>query len=152
VAEPRETIEPKPPLVDRAAGGAAGDASEPKGQREEVIMVVDDDALVRSVAVDYLEDLGYTVVQADSARAALATLQAGQPVALILTDVVMPDMTGRQLADAAFSLNPQVKVLYCTGYGQTAVVHNLVGPEAACLTKPYTRQEMASQVRHALDH
>ena len=114
-------------------------------------MVVDDDSMVRSVAVEHLEDLGYTVLQAGSARAALATLQSGQAVSLILTDVVMPDMTGRQLGDAASAVNPAIKVVFCSGFGQTAVVHNLLGQDAAFLAKPYTRQEIASLVRLTLD-
>ena len=123
----------------------------PPGRAEEVIMVVDDDSLVRSVAVEHLEDLGYTVLQADSGRAALATLKAGQTVSLMLTDVVMPDMTGRQLGDAASAVYPALKILFCTGYGQTAVVHNLVGQDGAFLPKPYTRQQIAALVRRTLD-
>lgn len=123
----------------------------PLGHAEEVILVVDDDSQVRSVAVGHLEELGYTVLQADSARAALATLKAGQAVSLILTDVVMPDMTGRQLGDAASAVYPAIKILYCTGYGQTAVVHNLLGQGCVSLSKPYTRQQIASLVRQTLD-
>ena len=122
-----------------------------RGRADEVIMVVDDDVLVRSVAVEYLQELGYSVVQADSARNALAALQAGQTVSLILTDVVMPDMTGRQLSDAAIAVNPAIKVVYCSGYGQTAVVHNLLGQDATFLAKPYSRQQIAEVVRLTLD-
>jgi CheY-like chemotaxis protein len=130
---------------------AAEGRTELLGRPDEIIMVVDDDALVRSMAVDHLEDLGYTVLQAASARAALATLQSGQAVALILTDVVMPDMTGRQLGDAARAIDPGAKILFTTGYGETAVVHNLLGEDAACLSKPYTRDQIAALVRQTLD-
>ena len=133
-------------------GMDAGSPGAPLGSVDEVIMVVDDDPMVRSVAVEYLQELGYSVLQADSARGALATLQAGQAVSLILTDVVMPDMTGRQLSDAAVAVNPAIKVVYCSGFGQTAVVHNLLGQDAAFLSKPYTRQQIASLVRLTLDH
>src|ERR1700710_1792980 len=89
-----------------------------KGSRSEIVLVVEDDPLVRSVAVESLQELGYTVLEADSARSALAMIRAGQEVSLLLTDVVMPDMTGRQLADAVKSLKPTIKVLYTTGFGQ----------------------------------
>jgi CheY-like chemotaxis protein len=76
----------------------------------------------------------------------------GQKVTLLFTDVVMPDMSGRQLADRALGKRPNLKVLYTTGYTRNAIVHNgMLDPGTNLLTKPFSIEELAAKVRKILD-
>jgi signal transduction histidine kinase len=131
-----------------AADGLAADI--PAGTDGEVILVVEDEAAVRQIAVDALEELGYTVIQAADPAEALLYLQR-QPVSLLFTDIVMPGMTGRQLADRARETLPELKVLYITGYTRNAVVHNgVIDPGTHLLQKPFTLEQLAGKVRQVL--
>ena len=122
------------------------------GQRSEIILVVEDDDRVRVVSVESLRELGYTVVSASRGRDALALIQGGQPVTLLFTDVVMPEMTGRQLADHALALVPDLKILFTTGYTRNAVVNNgVLDSGTQLLTKPFTVDQLAAKVRSVLD-
>ena len=79
-------------------------------------------------------------------------LDEGQQVTLLFTDVVMPDMSGRQLADRALGKRPNLKVLYTTGYTRNAIVHNgMLDPGTNLLTKPFSIEELAAKVRKILD-
>lgn len=139
-----ETEDPAP-SVAIADEALTGDAAT-------LILVVEDDDRVRTLSVAALRDLGYTVLHASSGPAALTVLEANPGVALLFTDVVMPEMSGRQLADAAKRRYPQIKVLYTTGYTQNAIVHNgVVDADARLLLKPYSLAELARKVRAALD-
>jgi len=102
------------------------------------------------MTVDSLRDLGYTVVHAGSGREALRALEIQESVALLFTDIVMPEMSGRELADRALKNRPDLKVLYTTGYTRNAVVHNgIVDPGTAFLQKPFTLQ-LAAKVRQTI--
>ncbi|HRO02537.1 MAG TPA: ATP-binding protein, partial [Terricaulis sp.] len=117
-----------------------------------VVLVVEDDDRVRNLSVAALRDLGYTVLHASSGPAALTVLEANPGVSLLFTDVVMPEMSGRVLADEAKKRNPDLKVLYTTGYTQNAIVHNgVVDADARLLLKPYSLADLARKVRAALD-
>ena len=79
-------------------------------------------------------------------------LDEGQQVNLLFTDVVMPDMSGRQLADRAREKRPNLRVLYTTGYTRNAIVHNgMLDPGTNLLTKPFSIEELAAKVRKILD-
>ena len=79
-------------------------------------------------------------------------LDEGQQVTLLFTDVVMPDMSGRQLADRVRGKRPNIKVLYTTGYTRNAIVHNgMLDPGTNLLTKPFSIEELAAKVRKILD-
>ena len=122
----------------------------PQGEPDEIILVVEDEAKVRRMTVDSLRDLGYTVVHAGSGREALRALEIQESVALLFTDIVMPEMSGRELADRALKNRPDLKVLYTTGYTRNAVVHNgIVDPGTAFLQKPFTLQ-LAAKVRQTI--
>ena len=95
-----------------------------RGLRSEIILVVEDEERVRALSVEALRELGYGVVEASGPSQALRMLDEGQQVTLLFTDVVMPDMSGRQLADRARGKRPNLKVLYTTGYTRNAIVHN----------------------------
>ena len=112
----------------------------------------EDDEKIRFLSVEALRDFGYTVVQAGDASQALAVLAVTPHVDLLFTDIVMPDMNGRQLADRAKESRPNLKVLYTTGFTKNAVVHNgVLDPGVALISKPFTVDDLAIKVRLVLD-
>jgi PAS domain S-box-containing protein len=128
------------------------DAPAGAGRAQEIILVVEDEERVRNYTVEALRDLGYTVVHASGGPEALRLIEAGQDVTLLFTDVVMPDMNGRQLAEAAVTKLPKLKVLYTTGYTRNAVVHNgTLEPGTNFLPKPFGIDQLAAKVRTVLD-
>ncbi|WP_342709141.1 ATP-binding protein [Bradyrhizobium sp. B124] len=123
-----------------------------RGQKDEVILVVEDEDRVRSLSVEALRELGYTVVDAASPREALRLLDDGLSVALLFTDVVMPSMSGHELAVRARERIPSLKLLYTTGYTRNAIVHNgILDPGTNLLPKPFSIDELATKVREVLD-
>ncbi|WP_181183447.1 MULTISPECIES: GAF domain-containing protein [unclassified Mesorhizobium] len=122
------------------------------GKQHEVVMVVEDEDRVRSMAVEALRELGYSVVEMRGPRDALEAIQAGNVPSLLFTDVVMPEMSGRELVDKVKLVQPTLKVLYTTGYTRNAIVHNgTLDFGTELLTKPYTIDELAEKVRKILD-
>jgi len=145
-----------PRHIGREEGAPApeGDASAelPRARANEVVLVVEDEDRVRHVSVDVLRELGYTVVQASDAQQALAVLTLQPRIDLLFTDVVMPDMNGRQLAERARAERPDLRVLYTTGYTRNAIVHNgTLDAGVAFLAKPFTVEQLARKVRQVLD-
>ena len=133
-------------------GSRAQAAGLPRGESRELILVVEDERAVRAFTVEALGDLGYRVLQADGAAAALRLLEEHADVTLLFTDVVMPEVNGAKLAEAARALRPGLKVLFTTGYTRNAVVHNgVVDPGVALIGKPFTIEALAAKVRHVLD-
>jgi len=131
---------------------AADPAASPRARGEEIVLVVEDEERVRHLSVDALRDLGYVVVQASDAAQALSVLDLQPRVDLLFTDIVMPDMNGRRLADEALTRRPDLKVLYTTGYTRNAVVHNgVLDANVAFLPKPFTFDQLALKVRQVLD-
>jgi signal transduction histidine kinase/CheY-like chemotaxis protein len=123
-----------------------------EGKPTEIIMVVEDEDGVRQMSVQMLRDLGYTVIQASIAKQALAMLDSAPSFDLLFTDVVMPDMNGKQLADLMKQQRPGLKVLYTTGYTRNAVIHNgMLDRDVSFLPKPFTIQQLATKVRQVLD-
>jgi PAS domain S-box-containing protein len=117
----------------------------------EVILVVEDEPAVRRISVQALEELGYRTLSADDPAHALQLLADDPEVVLLFTDIVMPGMTGRQLADRARAARPDLKVLYTTGYSRNAIVHNGVLDHGAFfLPKPFTVEELATKVSQLL--
>jgi signal transduction histidine kinase/ActR/RegA family two-component response regulator len=118
----------------------------------ESVLLVEDEESVRQVSIAYLSELGYTVYAADGAAQALQILDATPDVDLLFTDVVMPDINGRKLAEEAVRRNPKLKVLYTTGYTRNAIVHNgMLDPGVQLLGKPYTLDQLAAKLREVLD-
>ena len=124
----------------------------PGGDLRELILVVEDEPGVREVSVEALRELGYSVLEADGAEMALRLLKDYPGVALLFTDVVMPEVNGARLADAARALRPGLKVLFTTGYTRNAVVHNgVVDAGVELIGKPFTVAALATKVRAVLD-
>src|SRR6185312_13275966 len=141
-----------PRLVgDQAQADDELDASPDRGS-EEVILVVEDDDDVRTYSVEALHELGYTVLEAMDGRSALELMQANSEIALLFTDVVMPGMTGRELANKAVQLHRGLKLLFSTGYTRNAIVHNgVVDAGTNFLQKPYSLNDLARKIRRILD-
>ncbi len=132
---------------DEAADEALG-----RGDLGEVILVVEDDTDVRSYLSEVLRALGYQVVAVGNAQAALSILQQSRRIDLLLTDVVMPGMNGRELGRRAQEIRPSVHVLYMTGYSRNAVVHHGRLEEGVeLLQKPIRQAVLAARIRDVLD-
>jgi signal transduction histidine kinase len=141
---PRSQAEP-----DRPAAGAL--RSQAAGRRDLTVLVVEDEAGVREFAIEALGELGYDVIAADGARAALEQLDAHPEVALMLTDVVMPQTNGRVLAEEARRRRPGLRVVFMTGYTRNAIVHNgVVDADAHLVSKPFTIAQLGAELEAAL--
>ncbi len=122
------------------------------GRSEELILVVEDEERMRLVVEEAFRELGYKVVVAEDAKKALALLDANPGVSLLFTDVVMPEMSGRELVKEALSRRPDLKVVYTTGFSRNAVIHNgVLDPDVNFLPKPFTVENLARKVRSVLD-
>jgi len=131
---------PRAPLEAASAGG-------------ETILLVEDEDAVRHVARRLLETRGYQVIEADGGEAALAHARvAGQRIDLLLSDVIMPGMNGREVAEAVRQLRPGLRVLFVSGHSGE-VLNRLggLGPGAHFLTKPFSSAELCDAVRRAID-
>lgn len=119
----------------------------------ESVLLVEDDELVRSYALDQLTRLGYDVAAAANGPQALEILRERGAFQLLFTDIVMPGgMNGRELAARALELHPEMKVLYTSGYTENAVVHHgRLDAGVKLLSKPYGRRELAARIRRVLD-
>jgi signal transduction histidine kinase/ActR/RegA family two-component response regulator len=123
----------------------------PSDQRYKVLLVEDDER-VRAFAEAALRELGYAVASAENAAEALQRFAAEPEVDLLLTDVVMPDINGRQLAEKIQQTRPDLPVLYMTGFTRNAVVHNgLLDPGVNLMSKPFTIDQLATKVRQAIE-
>ena len=126
-------------------------ATIPRARDGELVLVAEDDAGVRQGTVGMLEELGYATLEAGSGEEALDILDSNPQVALLITDVVMPGMNGRQLADEAVKRRPDLRVLFSTGYTRNAIVHHgTLDPDVEVLAKPYTLETLARKVAELL--
>ena len=122
------------------------------GDRGEIILVVEDDPLMRRLTSETLQELGYTVFNSENALEALAILDREPNIKLLFTDVVMPDTNGKKLADEAVRRHPGLKVLFTTGYTANAVVHGgVLDTGVDLISKPFTLDQLAAKVRSVLD-
>ena len=127
-------------------------AAAPGAPASETILVVEDDESVRAGTVASLDELGYRVLQAADAAEALRRLEANPEVALVFTDIVMPGMNGRKLADEIAQRFPAARVLFTTGFTKNAVVHNGVLDHGVnFIAKPFTIEQLARKLRDVLD-
>ena len=104
------------------------------------------------MTIGMLVELGYGVVETGSGREALAVLETRDDVTLLFTDIVMPGMTGRELAERAQAIRPSLKLLYTTGYTRNAIVHNgMVDQGVAFIQKPFAILGLARKLRETID-
>ncbi|GAB0059879.1 response regulator [Pseudomonas syringae] len=120
---------------------------------DETILVVDDEPAVRLLIVELLEDLGYIVLQAERGADALTILQSKAAIDLLITDVGLPGgMNGRQVADAARDVRPDLKILFVTGYAENAALaHDTLEPGMHVLPKPFAIAELIGRVTELLE-
>jgi PAS domain S-box-containing protein len=118
----------------------------------EIILVVEDDAMVRKYVVTQIESLGYTTFEAANAAEALKVIDENPAIDLLFTDVIMPGpMNGRKLVDEALRRRPALKTLYTSGYTENAIVHHgRLDSGVLLLAKPYRKSELARMIRMAL--
>jgi len=142
------------PRVEEPAEPAAAPMATVEPLRgTETVLVVEDAASVRMVTRQVLERYGYAVLEAPNGETALrlAAKHHGR-IHLLLTDVVMPGLSGRQLAEQLAQLRPDMKVLYASGYADQAIVHHgILESGIAYLQKPFTPETLARSVRQVLD-
>ncbi|HEV7439942.1 MAG TPA: ATP-binding protein, partial [Methylobacterium sp.] len=124
----------------------------PRAERDETVLIVDDEPSVRMLVTEVLEDLGYTAIEAGDSAAGLRILQSDARIDLLVTDVGLPGgMNGRQMADAARTKRPELKVLFITGYAENAAVgngHLELGMQV--LTKPFALEVLASRIKEMI--
>jgi PAS domain S-box-containing protein len=127
-----------------------GSSSVPRGS--EVVLLVEDEKGVRELAREYLEISGYTVIEAENGHTALelAAMHVGR-IHLLMTDIVMPGISGRELADRVASIRPGIKVLYMSGYTEQAVLHQgILQTDAVLLQKPFSLAKLATKLHEIL--
>jgi len=118
----------------------------------EMILLVDDDDLVRSVVKRMLEMKGYGIVEACNGQDGLFRLQTGaDPVDLLLTDVCMPVLGGRELAEGARKLQPNIKIIFMSGQHQEFTHEDFGDEKIAFLQKPFSPAALINEVRQTLD-
>jgi len=141
------------PRVDERLGPGALAEVVTDARGIETILVVEDEYAVRTLTRRILESAGYRVVAAGSGAEALELLgRMDNPIHLLLTDVVMPGMNGRELADRVVGLRPDIKVLYTTGYTSDALLRRgVLDATSIVVTKPFTALELRRKIRDLLD-
>lgn len=145
------------PIVDDAVDPIDGSGSEKPSPEllhgNETILLVEDEPAVRVLIRDTLRLFGYTVLEARHGyEAQLMGTQRTEPIHLLMTDVVMPQMSGRELAEGLVAVHPDMKVLYMSGYTENAVIHHgILDPGTSFLQKPFTPDTLARKVREVLD-
>jgi CheY-like chemotaxis protein len=116
-----------------------------------LVLVVEDDMLVRTATAEALRDLGHEVLEAGGVEEALGLMDRHSAIRLVLTDVVMPGASGRVLADAVRQRRRGLPVVFMTGYTRNAIVHNgVVDADALLITKPFTAAQLAAKIQEAL--
>jgi CheY-like chemotaxis protein len=120
----------------------------------ETVLVIGDEPAIRMVIAEVLADNGYRVIEAADGPSGLRMLQAGGRIDLLITDVGLPGgLNGRQVADAARSTHPQLKVLFITGFAENAVIGNgHLDPGMSVITKPFINTALANKVRQLIDN
>jgi PAS domain S-box-containing protein len=138
---------------DVEAPGREVAAAPPRPAASETVLLAEDEGALRAIIREILEDGGYTVLEGPTPDEALSVAHAHQgPIQLLLTDVVMPRMSGRELARQVAALRPELKVLYMSGYTDEAVTQNSVlEPGAEFVQKPFTADALLRKVRRVLD-
>jgi nitrogen-specific signal transduction histidine kinase/CheY-like chemotaxis protein len=131
-----------PPLESRSVTGGS-----------ETILVVEDDERVRNIATQALRNAGYHVLVAGNGEAALAIAgESSEPIQLLVTDVVMPGLNGRQLAERLVQAHPETRTLFTSGYTENIIAHHgVLDRGIEFLSKPYTLQALTRRVREILD-
>jgi PAS domain S-box-containing protein len=141
--------------LPRFGDGVGDQAAEPARTSEpgETVLVVDDEAAVRMLITETLDELGYTAAEAADGTSALGILQSNARIDLLVTDVGLPGLNGRQLAEAARAARPGLRVLFVTGYAHNAAIGNggALAPGMEIITKPFSLAALAAKIRMMIE-
>ena len=127
-------------------------ASEPpRAERGETVLVVEDEPVVRDLVIEVLHDLGYRTIEAQDGPAGLSIVESSARIDLLVTDVGLPGLDGRQLADRARAARPGLKVLFITGYAENAMFGgSRLDPDMQMITKPFPVEVLAARIREMI--
>ncbi|MBO9671767.1 MAG: response regulator, partial [Sphingobium sp.] len=116
------------------------------------VLIIDDEPVIRMLVVDALEEMGFECAEAGDGPEGLAILERAERLDLLITDVGLPGgLNGRQVADRARELRPDLKVLFITGYAENAALnHGHIGPGTRVLTKPFSVSELTGRIESLL--
>jgi PAS domain S-box-containing protein len=118
----------------------------------ESVLVIEDEPVVRGLIVEVLADLGYLAIEAQDGPTGLDMLRSARRIDLLITDMGLPGLNGRQVADAGRLLRPQLKVLFMTGYAETAAItEGFLEPGMAMITKPFAMEMLAHRIREIIE-
>jgi PAS domain S-box-containing protein len=130
------------------ADGAAPGSERHAAQAGETVLVIEDELAVRELVLDVLSDLGYHALEAVDGPSGLKVLQSNARIDLLVTDVGLPGMNGRQVAEAARQVRPDLRVLFITGYAENAAITNgFLVPGMEMMTKPFAVDALAARIR-----
>jgi CheY-like chemotaxis protein len=116
------------------------------------VLVLEDEIIVRGIVVEVLEDLGYRAIEAADGPAGLEILRAGGRIDLVITDIGLPGLNGRQVAEAARLLRPELKILFMTGYAETAAMADgFLQPGMQMITKPFAIHSLATRIKTIIE-
>jgi PAS domain S-box-containing protein len=118
----------------------------------ETVLVVEDEFVVRELIVEVLKELGYSTLEADDGPAALKIMDSKQRIDLVISDIGLPGLNGRQIIDAARETRPSLKVLFMTGYAENAAIAaGFLEPGMSMITKPFAMEALATRIREMLE-
>ena len=124
----------------------------PGTEHGEVVVVIEDEPIVRGLIVEVLHELGYRALEAHDGPSGLALIEATARVDLVITDIGLPGLNGRQVVDAARVKRPNLKVLFMTGYAENAALANgFLEPGMSMLTKPFAMEALATRIRSIIE-
>jgi PAS domain S-box-containing protein len=144
--------------LPRCTEDAADEDTEPLDQaphRAEVggtVLVLEDEIIVRGIVVEVLEDLGYGAIEAADGPAGLEILRSNRRIDLLVTDIGLPGLNGRQVAEAARLLRPELKILFMTGYAETAAMADgFLAPGMEMITKPFAINSLGARIKSIIE-
>jgi PAS domain S-box-containing protein len=141
------------PQAHGTAEGGSRQAERAEWPTSATVLVVEDEQAVRELTVRMLQRLGYSVLSAASGKEAIEVSNsfAGH-IGFLVTDVVMPEMSGRQVADAILATRPNIRVLFLSGYTEHTTIHQGIGSEVNFLAKPFSRETLANKLLEIASH
>ncbi len=140
------------PPYSRKVLSLRAEGKAPQTGEGEVVLVVEDEPVVRLLIVDVLEELGYHALEAADGTRGLEILRSEAKIDLLVTDIGLPGVNGRQVADGGRAVRPNLKVLFMTGYAENAAIASgFLEPGMAMITKPFAMDVLANRIREIIE-
>ena len=138
-------------VAEDVAGAVA--AAPDVGGGQGSVLVLEDDTVVRDIIIEVLEELGFKIFEARDGPAGLDILRSNRPLDLLVTDIGLPGLNGRQVAEAARLVRPKLKILFMTGYAETAAMANgFLEPGMHIITKPFTIDNLVTRIMAIIEN